>query len=649
MSVALATCFFDVLASADTAINPVRLAGVHRSVVDLEASNDAVLTVVCFLGTECPLAKLYVGRLNSLSTRFSSHVRFIGINSNRQDSMQELREFAEQYQVGFELCKDFRNVVADQFQAQRTPEVFVLDRDFRIRYRGRIDDQYEPGRQRSTATRNFLQEAIEALLQEKEPVVAETTPVGCLIGRVREPVESSAVTYCDQIARVLQKNCVECHRAGQIGPFAMTEYEEVVGWADMMIEVIDQGRMPPWHANPEHGHFSNARTMSFEEKQLLRRWVEGGMPFGDPTALPPAPEFVEGWELPREPDVVIPMSRRPFAVPAEGTVDYQYFVVDPQFEEDTWVSAAQVVPGNRRVVHHSIVFIRPPDGSEFKGVGLVGTYVPGQGTLVCPPGAAIHVPAKSKLVFQQHYTPTGTVQADMTKIGLTLMDESKVTEEIYSLAGIDQEFEIPPHAPDHHVQVKVRGWPADARMLSITPHMHLRGKAFQLRALEAGASRILLDVPAYDFNWQHRYQLTTPMELDEVDCLEFEAVFDNSVQNPSNPDASEHVTWGDQTWEEMAVMFFEVAIPRSLHSATRSETATTVDADQPQVSSALQSKVRAEADRLLGAFDKNNDGHITRAETSFVFRQYSFGEIDADRDGKLTREEIERAARWRVR
>ena len=237
------------------------------------AAGDNIATVVCFLGTECPLAKLYAPRLCRLATEFPD-VRFIGINSNRQDSGEDVAAYSEAHDLSFPVLKDHRNEVADQFGALRTPEVFLLDKELVVRYQGRIDDQYMPGISRQSPTQNDLQIAISELLSGKEVSVPKTQAVGCLIGRVKNPVVSGEITFCNQVARVLQKHCLECHREGEIGPFSLDDYDEVAGWADTMLEVINDGRMPPWHADPDHGEFMNARLMPEGDKAILQKWVE---------------------------------------------------------------------------------------------------------------------------------------------------------------------------------------------------------------------------------------------------------------------------------------------------------------------------------------------------------------------------------------
>lgn len=606
------------------------------------AADESKLTVVCFLGTECPLANLYAGRLMKLADEFRT-VRFLGVNSNRQDSPSEVAAYAKRHKIEFPVLKDVRNLVADQFDAKRTPEVFVLDEHFSVRYRGRIDDQYLPGVIKPKAKRQDLRIAIEELLAG-QPVSSPTTEaVGCFIGRMKQPDESSPVTYCKQIARILQQNCVECHRKGEIGPFQLEDYDEVVGWADTIIEVIDDGRMPPWHASPDHGEFTNARHISAEDKSLLRSWVDAGMPYGNEKELPPPVEHTEGWRLPHEPDLVISMSGTPFDVPGDGTIEYQYFVVDPGFKEDKWITGAQIVPGNSSIVHHSIVFIRPPDGARFRGLGWLTAYVPGNRSGIFPEASAIFVPAKSKFVFQQHYTPNGSEQSDITKVAMTFGKDEDILDEIYTLVGIDQELEIPPGTANFKVKARVYSLPPHAELLAVMPHMHLRGKSFRLFGELDGRRDVLLDVPNYDFNWQHAYEFVNPWKLSDLDGLEFEMTFDNSEHNPVNPDPSEHVTWGDQTYEEMAVAFFEVKEPRVKPAHAEKDIS-----KRDELTSERQAKIAAEADRILGKFDANKDGLVAKHETPFAFQRV-FGQIDQDGDQKLTREEIELAARYRVK
>jgi hypothetical protein len=633
-------------ASKPIAVPAFRLPTAEDLVVEVDRGGPAKLTVVCFLGCECPLARLYGPRLSALAKEFAPRgVHFIAVNSNVHDTMDDLRQYAASHDITFPVAKDYDNVVADQYGATRTPHVFVLDVDLAIRYRGRVDDQFRPGIARAAPEREDLRLAIEELLAGQAVTLPQTEPAGCFIGRKQQPGIASDVTYSKQVSRVLQQHCVECHRPGEIGPFSLTDYDEVVGWTGTILEVIEDGRMPPWHASPEHGEFANARHVADGDKQILKDWVAAGAPYGNVSELPEPITYVEGWQLPREPDLVLAMRDRPFVVPASGTVEYQYFVVDPQLAEDKWVRAAQVIAGNRSVVHHAIVFIRPPDGSEFRGIGWLAGYVPGQRAAVYPPGAARRVPAGSKLVFQMHYTPNGAEASDVTKVGIVFADPDEVTHEVVTQIAIDQGFEIPPNAAEHQVHTEVQHLPDGGLLLSIMPHMHLRGKSFHLFVQRGENREPLLQVPRYDFNWQHIYQLAEPMPLSDVDALECDVVFDNSVSNPFNPDPSQYVTWGDQTWEEMAVAFFDISVPLNGDGSLKPIETTSASADpSPAPPEAIEDFV----DRFVNLFDANSDGEVRRAETPDALRAFGFGRLDLNGDDVLSRDELRVHARERL-
>lgn len=609
------------------------------------STTDTQFTVICFLGAECPMARIYGPRLESMAVEFHDRgVRFIGINSNRQDSFADIKNYLEEHQVTFPFIRDRDNVIADQFQATRTPEVFLLNSKLQVLYHGRIDDQYEPGINRNASQRNDLRVAIEESLGGKPVTLARTPATGCLIGKVTQSAQKQVVendiTYHKHVVPVLQRHCLECHRDGDIGPFAMDRFGEVAGWAETMLETIDNGRMPPWHANPAHGDFVNCRSMSDADKQILRDWVAGGVKEGQAADAPLPIQYTEGWRLDGEPDQVVAMRNRPFIVPKDGVVEYQYFVADPGFKEDKWISGAQVIPGSRAVVHHAIVFVRPPDGEGIPGVGWLGAYVPGQQLVALQPGRARKVPAGSRFVFQMHYTPNGRQQEDITRVGLKFADEKDVTHEVFTLIALNQEFEIPPDADNHTVQAAVPWLPPHAELLAATPHMHYRGKSFRLFGSDDNSS-ILLDVPGYDFNWQHTYALKEPIPLNNLTQLRFDAAFDNSTSNPFNPDPKQWVTWGDQTWEEMAVAFFEVSQPRTPQTkknaiATKRSQAEIAERDR---------KIAAYVERAFAAMDANDDGEITEGEAPIVVRRFlGFDLLDVDADGVVTREDVRRFA-----
>jgi peroxiredoxin len=636
--------------AADEAARPAGFAAVAHlalpaadgSTRSLDDPPDAVCRVLCFLGTECPLARLYGPRLDALARDLAPRgVAFLGINSNPQDSLEEIAGYVERHALGFPVVKDARQEVALALGATRTPEVVVVDRAGVVRYRGRIDDQYEPGIARPAPTTHALAAALGDITAGRPVAVPRTEPVGCLIQFPAPPRPAggtAGVTFARDVRPVLDRHCIECHRPGEIGPFSLVDHDEAAGWGDMILEVIDQGRMPPWHASPEHGAFANARHMPAADIDVLRRWVAAGLPRGDDADLPPAPPRGGTWDLPGPPDVVVAMADEPYRVPAGGTVDYQYFVVDPGFAAETWVTAVDVAPGNRAVVHHAIVFIRPPDGAEVRSFGLLGAYVPGQRRLVLPPGHAQRIAAGSRLVFQMHYTPTGRPEEDLTRVGIVRADPAEVTHEVFTIGGIEQDFEIPPGASDHRVEGRIRRLPRDGTLLAVAPHMHLRGRSVRLVARQADAERILLDVPRYDFNWQHTYAFAEPLPLAAVDELGFAMTYDNSAGNPANPDPGAFVTWGDQTWEEMAIMFATVARP--LGTSGPATDAAGAAARQE----AIAGRAAAWADDYIRRLDRDGDGAVSRTEVPDAVRLFAFDKVDADGDGVVTREEVLRQA-----
>ncbi|MEX0727019.1 MAG: redoxin domain-containing protein, partial [Planctomycetaceae bacterium] len=597
---------------------------------------DRDVIVITFLGTECPLARLYTARLVQLHQEFSSQsVAFLAIDSNRQDSLTELAAHARDFGVEFPLLKDAGNKVADAIGATRTPEVFVLDKSRAIRYWGRIDDQYAVGEGKPAPTSHDLKRAVEELLAGQEISQPHIPVEGCLIGRVRTPKEESAVTYSSHIAKIFQDRCVECHRAGEIAPFTLTDYDEVAGWAETIAEVVEKGRMPPWHADPEFGHFSNDRSMPAEEKELILAWVKNGAPAGDLSNLPAPREFTPGWQLRREPDVVLTMREVPYDVPAEGTVEYQYFTVDTKFTEDRYITAAEVVPGNRAVVHHVVVFVRPPENADRKFPGDTGflvAYVPGLRMQPLPDGMAKRIPAGSQLLFQMHYTPIGTPQQDMSKLGLIFAEKEDVKELVVTMTASQRNFRIPPHDANYKLEDTTGTLPIDVKLLSVAPHMHLRGKSFSYEAIFSDQRRLkLLNVPNYDFNWQTSYRLAEPLDFPAGTRMFCVATYDNSEDNLSNPDPSQTVTYGEQTWEEMMFGYFDIAIPI--------QKAEEIIASAP-LRNQLARNPKALTKVIIERLDKNADGKIGLDEIPDDAGKARFKLADANADGEVTEEEL---------
>jgi mono/diheme cytochrome c family protein len=373
--------------------------------------------------------------------------------------------------------------------------------------------------------------------------------------------EAAAPTFSKDIAPIFAKNCMSCHRPGEIAPMSFMSYKEVRPWAKAIREKVVNREMPPWHADPAHGEWSNDRRLSQKDVDVIRAWVDGGAPEGNPKDMPPTPKFATGWQI-GEPDMVFYMPEE-FTVPAEGAVPYIYFTVPTNFKEDRYIAAMEARAGDLSVVHHIVIYVRDPRESRGRrqdiGTGLLGALSPGMTPFIATPGTAKLIKAGSNIIFQMHYTPSGKETKDRSMVGLKFLKEP-VDKVITTTASWDPRFTIPPHAENHEVKAS---WAAeeDITIWSFSPHMHLRGKDYLYRAVYPdGRSEILLSVPNYDFGWQVYYYPKTPIRIPKGTKIETVAHFDNSTKNPQNPDPSKAVRFGEQTWEEMMNGFFDYTV-----------------------------------------------------------------------------------------
>jgi hypothetical protein len=379
---------------------------------------------------------------------------------------------------------------------------------------------------------------------------------------------NSTPTFTKDVAPILYKNCVSCHRPTEIAPMALLTYQQTRPWAKSIRGMVASEQMPPWHSAEPRGTFANDRRLTPGEKQTLLAWVDAGAPEGDPQDLPAEPKFTDGWQI-GAPDVVLSMTK-PFDVVASGTINYQYFKIPTNFTEDKWVQAFEVRPGNRNVVHHILVFANDPAKSPLpaafvqvmpKMPGMSGSQQAGPGTLIAAtavgsnatifrPGSALRIPAGSTLMFQIHYTAKGKAVTDQSGIGLIFAKEPP-EREIHTAAILDPLMRIPPGVADQPVDTAVE-FTADTHITAMIPHTHLRGKAWEYRLIYPnGDSKVVLSVPKYDFNWQTWYEFSTPLLAPKGSRLEATAHYDNSINNKANPDPTAEVRWGDQTWNEM--------------------------------------------------------------------------------------------------
>ena len=409
------------------------------------------------------------------------------------------------------------------------------------------------------------------------------------------------VTFAKDVAPILYKNCVVCHRPGEIAPMSFLSYKDVRPWAKSIREVVVDRRMPPWLADPHYGEFSNDRSLSQKEIDTLVAWVDGGAKEGAAKDLPPAPKGPEeGWKL-GKPDVILSMTEEA-SVPADGVVAYRYFAIPTNFTEDKYVQFADIKRGDPSVVHHVIVTVREPgqgalpsageirQGGERLGGGeartaqqqqaqnrganqdgmLVG-WAPGMSPLMLKPGQAKLIKKGSTLIFQMHYTTNGAASKDRTSVGLYFA-KAPVEKRVITTAAAARALIIPPGEPNYETTAAFT-FKEDCHIVSFMPHMHVRGKDFVYKLVYPdGASKVILNVPKYDFNWQLSYLLKEPLAAPKGSRIECVAHHDNSERNKYNPDPAKEVRWGPQTWEEMMIGWFDYTIDgQNLRTETASK------------------------------------------------------------------------------
>jgi hypothetical protein len=394
-------------------------------------------------------------------------------------------------------------------------------------------------------------------------------------------IASNAPAFHRDIEPILQARCQTCHRPGEIAPMSFLTYAETRPWAKAIREAVLSRKMPPWFADPLYGHFANDRRLTQHEIDALVKWVDGGAPEGDPGDAPKPVAWPRGWNI-GAPDAIFEASRA-IPIPARATIEYQYIVLPTRFREDQWVQSVEVRPSDASVVHHAVVYVREPGSNWLKGEpagrafalpagpnhrpnpksftqsDILMVYTPGNGFDAWLAGMAKKIKAGSDLVLQMHYTSKDRGAEDRTRIGLVFAKQ-RPTKAILTLQLNNDRFAIPPGDPDYRVQV-TGTLPNAALLLSLFPHMHLRGKAFEYDiAGPNGRIEPLLKVNHYDFHWQLSYKLASPRPLPAGTRLLAVAEFDNSPNNPLNPDPSAEVRFGEQSWEEMMIGFFDVAV-----------------------------------------------------------------------------------------
>jgi hypothetical protein len=575
-----------------------------------------------------------------------------------------MKEAANRFESTIEYVFDKESTVATQVGATSTTDVLLLDASNTVLYHGAIDDQYGFGYSLDMPRARYLRDAITSALDGRTVLVSATDAPGCALDLLSAKTHPSVtknkeITYHQHIARLMQRHCVECHREGGVGPFRLDTFDDTVAHAPMIRQVIERGVMPPWFAAPTPGHvrspWINDRSLADSEKRMIIDWIESKMPAGDPSHAPLPRLFADGWLI-GKPDAVFEFPK-PIPVKANGTMPYQNIVVDTGLEQDRWVQAIEVRPGDPSVVHHVLVFVQGSDQEDSsqgndadERSGYWGIYVPGNSTLVYPDGYAKRIPKGAKLRFQMHYTPNGTATQDTTRIGLIYSKEAPRYE--VRVAGVvNPRFQIPPGAENHPVVGSIKNIPSDVQILGFLPHMHLRGKAARYELISKDQSTVLLDIPRYDFNWQLLYRYAEPLMVPAGSTVQFTAWYDNSRGNPANPDPTKEVRWGQQTFDEMHLGYVEYIVPDSKLGDPNPLN------PRNRVRGALRDAlIRGAPNRpnlgnaMFLQIDANGDGIVTRDEVKAKYSKNPtasttiFDRLDTDKNDMLSKEEFSKLA-----
>jgi len=508
----------------------------HRLFYDL-ASRKAV--VIAIQAEGCGAVKT---ALPVLSAVRSQDVEVLMLDSSRAATAERVLADTKRLNTDIPVLLDSSQIIGEALNATKAGEVILIDAKTRkIAYRGAAAQ---------------LRDAVESVVAGA-PVKAPVTPVaGCPVKLDAPKLEAAA--YAKVVAPILIDKCVSCHQAGGVAPFAMNKYEIVRGFAPMMRETVRTGRMPPWHADPHYQTFVGDRSLSDPQKATLIRWIEAGAPRGSgPDPLTTAPSTAKEWAF-GKPDLIVEVP--PFDVPASGVIEYQHMRVRNPLDHDVWVRAYEAKPGARSNVHHMITMVddpfapgrdaaRVPSPSK-RGNVEIGKWSPGEQPINYGPEGAVLLPKGVDLVFEIHYTTSGKAMTDHSKIGLYFADAPP--KYVIQSSVVDlRDFEVPPFTPAY-TAMREKVWQDDVVVYNVEPHAHVRGTAAKMTAYYPdGRSEVLVNVPKYDFNWQSVYAFDKPKLVPKGTKFVYAATWDNSPQNPFNPNPAKTVRYGEQSFEEM--------------------------------------------------------------------------------------------------
>jgi hypothetical protein len=529
--------------------------------------NDQKAIVLWVQGNGCPIVRNALTDFKEVvDTYKEKEVVFFMLNSNIQDDRGKIANEAETFNFEVPVLVDSAQLIADALDITITAEAIVLHPVTReVLFRGPINDRLDYEAKKDNVENHYLVDALDEILSGSLPKKKIQLAKGCKVTRLRSLEKNDTLTYTKDIAPLLEQNCVRCHRDGGIAPWAMTDYNTVAGWSAMMKEVLLSKRMPPWKADPEVGAFTNSFAMGDSSARKIVSWIDAGIPYGSGKDPLMAVSFENGvWES-GMPDLVMTLDKE--KIPASELIPYRYQELDLKLEEDKWLRGVDMMPGNPAVVHHFVLTNRDTNEQTTiinrKARPWTDNYIAiGNGTeeaIFFPENSGVFLRKGTQLTMQIHYTGTGKPETDVTKVGLYFHD-SIPKKEYRALSPTNVRFKIPPYAKKFPLTVSDTITKA-ITIHSVSPHMHYRGKSIKIFAvLPGGTEHLLISVGDYNFNWQWFYILKEPFSVPAGTIIRVDGIFDNSYQNPINPDPTVPLGFGLQSRDEMLIGFLNYTL-----------------------------------------------------------------------------------------
>jgi len=550
---------------------------------ELNYYSDQKAIAIISHGNGCPIIRKSIPYLNQLKQTYEPYgIVFLMVNANSQDDRISIAEEAAAFNISIPILEDKAQIVLKPLDITRTAEVMLIDtKDWSIIYRGAISDGLGYESERAKIRHHYLQDAIEAFLNNKPILISKTKVKGCLIN-FDNTGKTPQYTYTKDVAPILKKNCVVCHFKGGIAPWSMNNYQKIKGWGPMIREVVRTKRMPPWHADPYYGEFKNDVSLSTEETKILLGWIEQNYVRGEDDDLLARMNQItlSSWRL-GEPDLKFKLKSLQ-EIPATGADEFRFIEADRLVGKNIWIKAIDIIPGNAKVIHHGNLAVEWPTESESqkefstnvvenkdiekwyqiaglnmeKG-SLIAGYAPGNGPFELPENTGIFVPKGSKLIFRIHYITTGRQETDLTEVGIYLHNE--IPPKILSVSTINNRKIRIGAGEKNYRRSGEFTFKNDVVLTALQPHMHYRGKSMKfIIEYPDGSSEIALSVPNYRFHWQRRYEFVEPKKIPKGTKIHLEGYYDNSSRNPDNPDPQQEVVFGPYSHTEMfqGILFY---------------------------------------------------------------------------------------------